>query len=166
MYPIERNGMYGSGEYPGYWVTLDGRIWSDRTSKFLSPIKMGEYLGVQIKDRSNRLVKRYMHRLILEIMTGHIPEGMHACHNNGNRKDNRYKNLRWASPMENNADKRAHGTVSCGERNPMSKLTWEIVEEIRILHSLGAVQRNLCKQYGVSPMTISRVVRNQLWSQK
>ena len=162
--PIERDGMYGSEEYPGYWVTLDGRLWSDRTSRFLSPIKMGAYTGVQIKNRDNLLVKRYMHRLILEIMTGIAPAGMHACHNNGNKDDNRYENLRWATPVENNSDKLIHGTAGSGERNGMAKLTWDLVEEIRILRSMGAVQNHLCKQYGVSPMTISRIVRRQLWN--
>lgn len=36
-----------------------------------------------------------VHRLVLESFVGPCPEGMEACHNNGNGFDNRLENLRW-----------------------------------------------------------------------
>lgn len=157
---------YGHHEYPRYWVTDSGRIFSERSNRFLKPIRMGEYCGVTIVNRHGELVKRYLHRLILEIMTGVCPPGLQACHNNGDKTDNRVVNLRWDTPQANNDDKRAHGTVACGEKNPMAKLTWESVREIRVAAAeQGRTQRSIAAEYAVSNMTISRIARGQMWNE-
>ncbi len=160
---LTSEALFGFHKYPGYWATVDGRIYSERAGRFLSPIRMGAYTGLQVAS-GGRIVKRYLHRLILEIFTGECPAGMHACHNNGNRADNRLSNLRWATPAENNADKRRHGTATDGARNPMAKLTPAGVAAIRNRVAAGETQRSLCVEYGVSPMTISRAVRGKTWS--
>ena len=50
-----------------------------------------------------------------------------------------------------------------GETNPMAKLKSHQVQEIRTRVSMGEKQKSLCHVYGVSPMTISRVVRGETW---
>lgn len=52
----------------------------------------------------------YVHRLVLESFVGPCPDGMQACHNNGNPSDSRLENLRWDSPSSNMLDKQVHGT--------------------------------------------------------
>lgn len=155
--------LFSIHQYPDYHATVDGRIFSMRTGRYLKPIKMGRYLGVQIKDEHDRLVKRYVHRLVLEIFAGPCPEGMEARHLNGDRHDNRRVNLQWGTKAENAADKIAHGTSGRGERNPMARLTAVAVEEIRRRAASGEVQRSLAREYGVSPMTVSRAVRGESW---
>lgn len=54
--------------------------------------------------------RRYVHRLVLEAFVGPCPEGLIACHNNGDPTDNRLENLRWDTPSSNMFDKQAHGT--------------------------------------------------------
>lgn len=51
-----------------------------------------------------------IHRLVLLAFCGPCPDGMEACHNNGNRADARLENLRWDTPSNNHLDKRRHGT--------------------------------------------------------
>jgi len=53
---------------------------------------------------------RTVHRLVLEAFVGPCPQGLEACHNNGNRYDNRLENLRWDTASNNQRDKRRHGT--------------------------------------------------------
>jgi hypothetical protein len=42
-----------------------------------------------------------VHRLVLESFVGPCPDGMEACHANGNGFDNRVENLRWDTHEEN-----------------------------------------------------------------
>ena len=54
-----------------------------------------------------------------------------------------------------------------GEKNPASKLTWEIVEEIRNLYKQGGTSiRKLAKKYGVSNITIENVIKHRTWIKK
>lgn len=45
-----------------------------------------------------------VHRLVLESFVGPCPEGMEACHANGNGFDNRVENLRWDTHENNMAE--------------------------------------------------------------
>lgn len=53
--------------------------------------------------------RRYVHTLVLEAFTGPRIDGMVACHNDGNRHNNRADNLRWDSVSANNHDTVKHG---------------------------------------------------------
>ena len=58
------------------------------------------------RSRSNRSI----HALVLEAFVGPRPPGQEACHNNGDRADNRLDNLRWDTPSANQLDSVDHGT--------------------------------------------------------
>lgn len=48
--------------------------------------------------------------LVLEAFVGPRPDGLEACHNNGNPGDDRLANLRWDTHSENILDRGRHGT--------------------------------------------------------
>lgn len=55
-------------------------------------------------------------------------------------------------------------TATRGENNPRSKLTYADVQTIRDLYANGCIkQRELAKQFDVSQVTISDIVRNKSW---
>jgi hypothetical protein len=70
----------------------------------LSQIERYGYLSVCLSGRMFSV-----HRLVLLAHVGPCPKGMETAHCNGNRKDNRLSNLRWATKSENTADRAAHG---------------------------------------------------------
>ena len=51
-----------------------------------------------------------VHSLVLKAFVGERPEGMYACHNNGDSSDNRLSNLRWDTQSANLLDTVKHGT--------------------------------------------------------
>ncbi|MCG7596363.1 NUMOD4 motif-containing HNH endonuclease [Mycobacterium sp. PSTR-4-N] len=87
-----------------------------RKGRVLKPSRAGapgkDYPSVALGKGNHRTI----HRLVLETFVGPCPDGTEACHNNGDRFDNRLDNLRWDTPSNNNRDKRSHGTDHMAQR--------------------------------------------------
>lgn len=62
-----------------------------------------------------------VHRLVLLAFVGPCPEGMEACHNNGDPADNRLPNLRWDTRKANVSDTLAHGQHYWAKRTECAK---------------------------------------------
>jgi len=87
-----------------------------------------------------------------------------AAHSCGETMCINPRHLRWATRLENEADKVAHGRDIRGERSGTARLTRPQVEEIRSTYSLGGcTQQDLANRYGVCLMTINKIVNRQTW---
>lgn len=64
-----------------------------------------------------------VHRLVARVFIGPRPDGMQVAHGDGNKLNNDIRNLRYATPKENNADKAEHGTRQIGVNAVGVKLT-------------------------------------------
>lgn len=155
--------------FPGYFATKDGRIWSEKhkKGKFLRPgLHHSGYLQV-VLCKNKKHYNHRVHRLVLETFVGPCPPGMECCHNNGIRIDNNLSNLRWDTPSENNKDAVKHGThtgLICGEECGASKLTEQNVKEIRKLYkSKSFIQRQLADKFNVARQTIGCIIKRISW---
>jgi len=153
-------------DYPSYRIGNDGSILSNKFGRWsrLQPVISGNYYpSISLCDNGSKR-KFSIHRLVLEAFVGICPEGMQACHNNGNRLDFRLVNLRWDTPSNNNKDKEAHGTWQCGSRHGLSKITDEDVIAIR--HRANAKKETLSEIascYSIAVATVSKIARGQAW---
>ncbi|WP_320537698.1 HNH endonuclease [Pseudarthrobacter sp. IC2-21] len=143
--------------FPGYWVSSLARVRGPRGTILKQTRGGGEtrsYYFVQCGARNTRQV----HWLVCEAFHGPRPDGMLAAHNDGNSFNNLPENLRWATPTENQADRRMHGRLKSGSDHPQSKLTEMQVGEIRgqVPGPYGTLER-LAREFGVSPTTIARI---------
>lgn len=87
----------------GTWT----RIQREKT---LSPSRRKDgRLHVGLSRGNNEKRYFFVHRLVLLAFRGEAPEGMEACHNNGDATDNRLVNLRWDTHTENVQDTIRHG---------------------------------------------------------
>lgn len=105
-------------------------------------------------------------RLMCALAHGEPPTPQHqAAHScgNGHLGCMHPKHLRWATPAENEADKRAHGTLRRGRAINTVKLTEDDVRAIRaaVGHRIGA---DLARKYGVSVSCISQIRTRQSWA--
>jgi hypothetical protein len=166
---------------PGYRVGSDGSVWScrDAHGRGLTdnwrrlkahPTKRGNY-RVQVSVE-RKMVRLFVHKLVLETFIGLRPEGSEACHfPDPSRANNRITNLRWGTSKENEADKIAHGTyairpgLNCpGGRGDSAKLNTASVLEIRSLSASGHSDRTLASRFGVSRATIYDAVHKRKWA--
>lgn len=111
--------------------------------------------------RSGRMTS--LHRTVLEAFAGPCPPGHQAAHLDNNRQNNVASNLVWATPKENCAHKRIHGTDPTGERNPNAKLREVDVREIRAARSNGLPAKDLAERFGVSIATIRSIDKGLVW---
>ena len=90
---------------PGYLATTDGRIYSQKTHKFLSQSIRGEYLRVGLINDGER--KSYsVHRLVAETFIPNPNNLPQVNHKDENKLNNNVDNLEWVT-VKDNAN---HGT--------------------------------------------------------
>jgi len=113
--------------------------------------------------KSGAAHQTYGHKLVLEAFVGPRPTGLQACHNNGDRTDNRLCNLRWDTPSANQADREAHGTGRVGRRFSQIKKTPAMIARIRKLGERMS-KTEVARQVGLSRTTVADVINGRTHS--
>lgn len=108
-------------------------------------------------------IMRYVHALVAQAFIGPRPDGMEVAHNDGNPRNNKVSNLRYATPVENNADKSIHGTLLERAIHPAAKLTERDVDEIFRRLALKHRQKDIAADFGVKRATIGAIAQGRSW---
>ena len=99
---------------------------------------------------------------------GEIPEGkyvLHDCPGGDNKLCVNPDHLWLGTHADNMEDGIAKGTATQGERNPMAKLTYEKVDQIRAKYKAGGISiRRLAREYKVCWQTISMIIHLKIWN--
>lgn len=107
------------------------------------------------------------HRLMCYLRYGDAPSDVHeAAHSCGKGHEGcvNPNHLRWATPVENAADKEVHGTQRRGEEHHTSKLTAFQVALIREMEGLFS-QREIGETFGVHSETVGDIFRGLTWNE-
>lgn len=154
---------------PGYWVTPDGRVYSEwvrviemrrdrsRARRLRQHDTPGGHKFTKVNGRAKG--PTLVHRMVLLAFVGDPPRpDDDARHLNGNPSDNRLENLAWGTRSDNVQDAISHGTHAHGETHHNAKLTNAQVVEIRRRHADGERCVDLGTEYGVSQWTVFDIV--------
>ena len=100
--------------YPDYLIYPDGRVWSNKSNKFMKQTlqPLGYYV-VQLRTGGKGYCKR-IHRLLAENYIPNPENKPSVDHKNRNRKDNRLENLRWATMKEQRHNQGMYSTNTSG----------------------------------------------------
>lgn len=146
-------------EFPELVVSDQGDVWGPSGKRLKGSVGSGGYRQVGLGGRGKARVVR-VHQIVCTAFHGPCSVGQEVRHMNGDRLDNRAANLKWGTRAQNVADARAHGTLIRGSASPLTSLEDDDVRHIRSSSWTG---RELAAYYGVSPMTISRILNRKTW---
>lgn len=172
MYEVSTSGQIRS--VPRRIIGSDEKIHASKGKLLKQHIRDDGYLMVKLYERGGRKSKSvYVHRLVLEAFIGCCPEGMEACHEDGNKTNNNLSNLRWGTPKSNGEDKVRHGTTTLGlcgrhynegENSGNAKLTDGKVLEIRRLFATGGYSiAELSRMFLMSYPATRQVIYRLSW---
>jgi len=107
----------------------------------------------------------FVHRLVAEAFIGPCPtDKSHVAHKDGNPRNNKVENLYWATPLENAADRKRHGTYVDGERHHCAKVSNEDARIIRARYHLGKEKiAQLARLFWVNESVISNIVNSKTY---
>lgn len=157
--------------FTGYDASNMGQIRSHpkKTRKGIRILEGSIYIQGKYKRKYINLCKngkiyiRGCHNLVLITFCGPCPKGFQCLHRNGNALDNRLSNLHWGTALENSKDREKHGNTCRGERIGSSKLTENIVREIRRRHSDGDNAYDMADEFKTSASNIYHIINKLCW---
>jgi hypothetical protein len=137
--------------------TEDCIIWPYGTRRGYGDIRIGEH-------------KKFAHREICCRAHGPPPTPSHeAAHSCNVRSCVNYKHIRWATRIENESDKKIHGTRykvwehNNGVRSSSARLTEDQVHWIRHQLELGIHIWEIAKHLGMGTTSIRNIRDNRKW---
>lgn len=148
-----------------YYITDDGKVWSERTQKFLSfQYDKNGYVKVQMRSTDNKSHRYSVHRLVLEnFKPVENMENLQVNHIDGNKKNNNLTNLEWTTSEENirhAIDNNLRATI-----NGASKLTSEQVIEIYRRATNGERNIDLGKEFNIHPDQVGKIKNKKAWKE-
>lgn len=106
----------------------------------------------------------YAHRFAYEMANGPIPKGMVVCHKCDNPKCVRHDHLFLGTQADNVSDMMQKGRQPLGADCSSSKLTEQMVSDMRREHATGLhTYVELGKKYSINDNTVRRIVNGKLW---
>jgi hypothetical protein len=154
----------------GYRVTSNGlvqsvwrkgtKVWSDAWNTLSPSTDAKGYLGLTICNEFGKRTVR-IHRLVAESFLENQNNLPCVRHLDGNKKNNCVSNLAWGSYVENENDKKNHGTWNA--RIGGAKLSNDMRELAILRFTQGETHKSIADYFGVSRPTISRLVNGKTW---
>lgn len=142
---MEENNLYKIEGLEGYKITKDGRVWSDKSKKFLVQTLCNGYLTIVFSDNK----KRAIHRLVALTFIPNPENKPNVNHKDCNKENNKLENLEWVTQKENCAD---HGKEISHPRRVIQKdLQGKVINTFDSLIEAG-------NAIGFSPSAISKAV--------
>ena len=96
--------------FPGIYATEDGRVYNERTGRWLkgNPVNRTGHLQINLSYRSDCAAKcPLVHRLVALAFLGEPPSDLHQVdHIDHDARNNAASNLRWVTNRENHWNRR------------------------------------------------------------
>lgn len=141
-----------------YIVNRDGTVYSKLLKRNVGYTATSGYRVLTFNKNS----KIQIHRLVW-VVHGDSPldDNLVINHKNGIKTDNRIENLEQVTESYNLKHK--YRVLKHQPVKGHKKITQEIANKIRFLHTNGVSYRELCKIFNVAKSTVSYIVNKKTW---
>lgn len=152
-------------DFPNYKISKSGKIVNIRTGKLISiSIHKQGYRVVRLWCKGvSRLMKIY--RLKAEAFIPNPENKREVNHLDGDRMNEKLKNLEWATPSENmkHAFKNglAKGQFGKGSKHQLRKVSLEDIYEIRRLRKEGKKLKEIGAIYNLVDRTVCNICKHK-----
>ena len=145
--------------FPGYLVFDTGHVVDVGRNVWPRLEWHRGYLRVRLRAAASKRCWRRVHVLVLEAFVGPKPSPRHvgAHYPDPDPANNRVSNLRWATPEENEADKRLHGTAPRGGARQATDEN--VVRAIRAEAARGISFTRIGWFFDLHRSSVARIVR-------
>lgn len=155
--------------HPGYYVSIDGRIFSEVMGGFKEIVQAyggsgGGYRYVALGRRFSTGVHQLVAQMFVSVPMELVGQRLVVRHRDNNPSNNHADNLEWGTQAQNLADRIAAGTMTWGERNGGSKLTVEQVIEIRRRRAAKERCRDIARDFNIGYQQVHRIGAGHRWS--
>ena len=111
---------------------------------------------------NNKHKMRTAHSLVAEAFIGPRPPGLDVNHKDGVKTNNSDSNLEYVTRRDNLCHSVRLGLTKSGENCPWTKLTADIVRDVRRRYRPGN-GGDLGREYGITAKNFHNIVRRQTW---
>lgn len=122
--------------------------------------KTNGYFVVTLTDGISR-PQVAIHRLVARAFISECPMGLHVLHDDGDKTNNHFSNLRYGTPAENAQDTAKHGRQRRGADHPRAKIT---DDDVRMIRASRNSCRYLAQIFDVTAAHISAIRRRRVWT--
>lgn len=136
--------------YPNYYLTPCGKIWSSNRQRFLAGglDKHGYHQWVACNEGGRKTLK--VHRQVALLYLPNPNNFPVLNHINGVKQDNRVENLEWCTQSHNTKEAHRLGLIDQrGEKNPSVKYSDELVREFLQSYDTTKTIVEHCKDFGI-----------------
>lgn len=104
--------------FNNYEISDQGKVRNKKTQYILKGrLSKSGYYQVNIKnDETGKFINQYIHRLVAQHFIDNIHNKREVNHKNGNKLDNRMKNLEWVTASENQLHRHSIGIKKTSNR--------------------------------------------------
>ena len=157
-------------EYPRYFITDNGRVWSLRLKRFMKDrVSKHRYNRVVLYNKSgNKSI--FVHRIVASVFLGYNGNKSEVNHIDGNKLNNSVENLEWCTHSENmyHAYNVLGANTGLGTRK--TEETIEKIRESKLKHrnivniatgEIFATIRDMAESYGYTYNAILATILNK-----
>lgn len=156
--------------HPAYAVSDRGRVkrtlggMGAKAGRVLKPAKnRGGYLYAVLHYNNERRT-RTIHSLVAAAFLGPCPAGQEVNHKDGDKTNNRRKNLEYLDRPGNIKHAQEMGLRAVGERHGRAKLTRASVVKIKQQLADGGSPAVIARRFGVQRAAVSKILHGYTWT--
>lgn len=124
------------------------------------PTNNNKGYGRVFLSKYNKVTTKYVHRLVAENWCKNPFHYNEVNHIDGNKSNNKAKNLEWVSRRQNCIHARRTGLFIPSP----SKLSARMVDDIVLLRKNGVKRQDVADKYGINPANVSGITSGKTWS--